>query len=74
NFQSPGNPKLTKNKKMHPSGEVGRFQMNNISSPPGDFSRSSLQGCANDDCVIETWSCDSYCVYVRMRNYEDKTD
>ena len=24
---------------MHPSGEVGRFQMDNFSSPPGDFRR-----------------------------------
>ena len=25
------------NKPMHPSGEVGRFQMDNLSSPPGDW-------------------------------------
>lgn len=27
---------------MHPSGEVGRFQMDNLSSPPGDWCRSPL--------------------------------
>ena len=31
----PGN-----NQKMHPSREVGRFQMDNLSSRPGDFGRS----------------------------------
>lgn len=30
---------MMQNKKMHPSGEVGRFQMDNLSSPPGDFGR-----------------------------------
>jgi hypothetical protein len=25
---------------MHPSGEVGRFQMDNLLSPPGDWYRS----------------------------------
>ncbi|TWU35612.1 hypothetical protein V7x_55950 [Crateriforma conspicua] len=25
------------NHPMHPSGEVGRFQMDNLSSPPGDW-------------------------------------
>jgi len=28
---------------MHPSGEVGRFQMDNISPPPGDWRRSLKQ-------------------------------
>jgi len=35
------NGTLWDNKKMHPSGEVGRFQMDNLSSSPGDFSRYS---------------------------------
>ena len=26
---------------MHPSGEVGRFQMDNLSSPPGDWRHSA---------------------------------
>jgi hypothetical protein len=25
------------NEEMHPSGEVGRFQLDNLSSPPGDW-------------------------------------
>jgi hypothetical protein len=29
------------NNPMHPSGEVGRFQIDNLSSPPGDWGRSS---------------------------------
>src|SRR3972149_2702704 len=29
------------NNPMHPSGEVGRFQMDNLSSPPGDWCRST---------------------------------
>ena len=29
---------------MHPSGEVGRFQMHNLSSPPGDFGRYAARG------------------------------
>ncbi len=28
---------------MHPSGEVGRFQMDNLSSPLGDFGRSAAK-------------------------------
>jgi hypothetical protein len=28
---------------MHPSGEVGRFQMDNLSSPPGDWCRSAAE-------------------------------
>jgi len=28
---------------MHPSGEVGRFQMDNLSSPPGDWCRSAVK-------------------------------
>jgi len=34
------------NKKMHPSGEVGHFQMDNLSSPPGDFRRSAQSSLA----------------------------
>ena len=29
---------------MHPSGEVGRFQIENLPSPPGDSGPSALQG------------------------------
>jgi hypothetical protein len=29
------------NNPMHPSGEVGRFQIDNLSSPPGDWGRSA---------------------------------
>ncbi len=31
------------NNPMHPSGEVGRFQIDNLSSPPGDWGRSLVQ-------------------------------
>jgi hypothetical protein len=31
---------------MHPSGEVGRFQMDNLWSPPGDWCRSAEGGAA----------------------------
>jgi hypothetical protein len=28
---------------MHPSGKVGRFQMDNLSSPPGDWVRYPIE-------------------------------
>jgi hypothetical protein len=31
------------NNPMHPSGEVGRFRMDNLSSPPGDCGRSAKE-------------------------------
>ena len=34
------------NHPMHPSGEVGRFQMDNLSSPPGDWYRSPTEAIA----------------------------
>ena len=39
----------------------------------GHPGRSSLQGCANDNCGIEAWSRDPFNVCVRMRFYKDKT-